>query len=437
MRCRYNTGAPRIMTAAQLAILASVWPAATHAQEGLTKEAVKEMVRELQKIEKDTQLTAAQRAKKVAGVFGGAKGATQRATIVVPPPSAGTVGATPAASVPVASPPPAAKPNTDFSLSIAKDFTDVGILKFGDPASSVTGATLSYSDDRSAQNSSLTFQSIGTAGYKFINPDKHQTLQGLNYLEIGAYGGVDKFTNSNQVSPKTKTSDNVLYGGYLNLGMASSSNIYNYFRVMAGSITDDIAPKTLFKVGKTTVMTTETASHFAGAFEWFPAYNFGDYPSPDNYLGFYGNMTRMSLFPGVNPILQLDPELAFHYDNTFDSTKPLLFSNKSTATRLGPQIGFILTPFSDVRWLQALSIKTTYYWWHEFESNHNSYTLKTAINYDLPSLLGDNKPSGLSLSVAYQRGANVNTGQKMGLFTIGLSGVFCSNCNVTAKGGGG
>ncbi len=440
MSSKFKSGLLRIVTAAQLVFLASIWPFAGYAQDGsdsgnrLSKKDV-ELVRMLKKMSgarRDRVLAAA-------GVGGGARGATRQPT-AKPPPSASAAGSAP--QKPAASAQPlksstAAKreANTDFSLAIAKDFTDVGILKFGDPASSVTGATLSYSDDRSAKDSSLTFQAVGTAGYKFINPDKLESLQGLSYLEIGAYGGANKFTNSNPVSPKTKTSDNVLYGGYLNLGVETAPNFYNYFRVMGGSVTNDIAPKTLFTIGKNKVTTTETASQFAGSFEWFPAFNFGDYPSPDNYLGFYGNMTRMSLFPGVNPILQLDPELVFHYDNTFDSTNPLLFSNKSTATRLGPQMGFILTPFSDVRWLHSLSIKTTYYWWHEFEAGYNSYTFKTALNYALPGFFGDGKSSGLALSVAYQRGANVNTGQNMGLFTIGLSGVFCSNCNVTAKAG--
>jgi hypothetical protein len=313
-----------------------------------------------------------------------------------------------------------------WRFAIAKDMTNIGILKFTD-ASTVTGATISYTDDRSAKDSSLKLQAVGTLGYQFLKPwDPKQWI--FDYGDVGIYGGADKFTNSNNVNPKTRSSDLVKYGGFLELGVPFSDDLKNYARFRAGGVTNDIATRTLYTIGKNTVTTIEAASQFSGAVELIPAWNFGGH-QPWEYLGFWGNMWRGDL-NHQSPVLQLDPEVVFRYDNSFDTTKPLLFSNRSTASRLGPQMTVILTPFPDVPNLNlyGLTIQASYYYAHEFEADHNAYTFSTSLNYPLSFLSGDPDKKGLALSVSYQRGANVDTGQNQGLFSIGISGQICTNC---------
>jgi hypothetical protein len=446
----YKSVLLRTVTVAQLAVLVTLWPAGDAAASARPGKTTK-----LQKILNELKnLNEVDRRKVLAQLDGNkpaapGKGATRQAA-TTPSPNPTVAGSAPQKPVIPSTPPKSwidkeLEAYPGFSLAVAKDFTDISVLQFvnaSNPNSpKPTGATISYSDDRSAKDSSLTLQAVGIVGYKFLDLSNATTHVGLNYLEVGAYGGANKFTNSNPVSPKTKTADNVIYGGYLNLEDGFSEHFYNYFRIKAGAVTNDIAQKTLFGTGKKAVTTTQTASQFSGSFEWFPVINFVEEFRPDEYLGFYGNMTRGTLFGGATPFIHIDPEIAFHYDNSFDSTNPLLFSNKSTATRLGPQIGVVVRPFIGLfnENLNSISLKANYYWWHEFEAGHNSYTFRSALNYDLP-WAGIGKLSGVALSIGYQRGANVDTGQNMGLFTVGLSGTLCLQCSSDSsisKGGGG
>lgn len=335
-------------------------------------------------------------------------------------------------------------PDENFRLALAKDFTNIGLMQFSNDAKQATGATISYSDDRTARNSSLTLQAVGTFGYQFISPSKYMpdsdaevTYPQLTYGLVGVYGGADKFTNSNNVSPKTKTTDNLKYGGVLEIGVSTSGHFSDYFRVRAGSVTNNIAPHTLFKIGKTTVTTTETASQFSGTFEFFPVWNFGSGSIPQEYVGFWGNMQFGD--QGIAPVVQINPELVVKYDNTFDSTNPLLFSGKSTATRIGPQLTLTALPLAGIGEfmgldLYNLNVQATYFYWREVESGRNAYSLSSNLNYPLGFVSGDDI-KGVALTVGYRRGSNVDTGQNMGLFSVGISGKFCTYCPIKAGGG--
>jgi hypothetical protein len=304
-------------------------------------------------------------------------------------------------------------PIEPFFFVLRKDYANIGIVS--EPYTGGTGATISYSDDRVAKNTSLAMQSLGVLGYRFANQFASPGDNNLHlfYGILGVYGGANKVTNTNS-KPTTPSADNIYDGGVLELGFERGPEYQDYFRVKVGSVTNDLATKTLYTVGKTAVTTTTSATQFSTTAEWIPVYEplYIHRPKFDWPLGQFG--------------VRFDPEVIAQFDDTFRSTNVLAFSGKSSAYRLGPQVGLWLQPFAalDEAMLNKLSIYTVYHWYHEFVSGRSNYVFQTNANYPL---LGGGGGGGnsLALTASYQRGVDENTGKNAELFKVGLSGSLC------------
>ena len=198
-------------------------------------------------------------------------------------------------------------PDGPWQFVVRKDFADIGVLaNAGGSAGKATGATISFSNDRVAKDVSWMLQGVGTLGYTFLDP----AIGGLpiDYAQIGIYGGVNKFTNTN-AAPVTKSLDNVIDGGYLEVGTASSVNFDNYFRINAGTVTNNIATRNLFSVGKTTISTTESATQLSLSGVWMPVWDLKDY-LPVQLSGIHKGVYPLNFegSPYKNLLAKFEPE---------------------------------------------------------------------------------------------------------------------------------
>jgi hypothetical protein len=335
---------------------------------------------------------------------------------------------------------------------VRKDFADLGVFaraSSGDPK--VTGATISYSDDRAGKNVSWMLQGVGTLGTKLFEKDLVKDPgDGLLIANAGVYGGVDKFTNTNS-APKTPSKDNVIWGGFLESGFTRSEFIQgtespgsfqDYIQFLAGGVTNNSALHKLFTIKKTTVSTTESATQFATSARWMPVYWFGSFDSPSPapaWLNIIHQDIHSNTFEDVdslgnsykyNVVARFDPELIAQYNNSFDTTSILNFSYKSSAFRLGPQAKLSVFPFFSAEdsgsdlihniGLNNISITAVYHYWHEFVGRQNDYSAQANLNYKLTS--------NVNVSFGYTRGADENSGARMNLFTASIAGQLCTNC---------
>jgi hypothetical protein len=303
-----------------------------------------------------------------------------------------------------------------WRAALRKDFADVGPIANANQSS--TGATVNYTNDRVAKNAAWQFQGVAALGYVVYqdNSTKPQTLR-LHSVLIGGYGGVDKFTNTNS-KPTNPTKDNIIGGGFAEFAFERTLPFTDYFRIKAGSATNNIATKTLFSVGKTQYIVTDPSTQFTTSFEWIPLYTdpvilgvlpvhagqFFDWP-----FGQFG--------------VRFDPEVIAQYDDTYDDSRPLLFSNRRHATRLGPQVGLLIAPFadSDINLFNALHLKnisiySTYHWFHEFYSGMNHYAFQSNLNYKF------SEKGGFGFTFGYQRGVDEVAGKSNNTFKFGLTG---------------
>jgi hypothetical protein len=311
----------------------------------------------------------------------------------------------------------------EWTVIVRKDFANIGIVNLPTPPSGATGATVSYSNDRVAKDVSWLIQGVGTVGYSFdpVGP--------FNYELVGVYGGINKFTNTAN-KPKTPSMDNVIDGALLEIGTLSQNqagNFLNFFRFKAGSVENNIAPEKV-KIGKIMYTTTQSETQFSTTGEWIPAYDLTFLPNDFRTIINGGNVTPFNIvgLPSIIQAIQIgfEPELIAQYDNTFNSANILAFSGRSSALRLGPEVGLLIFPFPNITnlSLDKLSIITFYHWYHEFEGDHTSYSFQTNLNYKIADLGGI---GNLGFTIGYSRGSDENTGKKVNLFKIGLTGQLC------------
>jgi hypothetical protein len=320
--------------------------------------------------------------------------------------------------------PLALPPDSPWSIVVRKDFANIGIISTPAPGAATTGATISFTNDRIAKDVSWMAQGVGTVAYTIQdNPNEF-----INYAQVGVYGGVNSFSNT-AAKPVTASLDNVLDGGFLEFGTGIQSPFANYFRVKAGSVENNIAPH-IISIDNSTFTTTQTATQFSTSGEWMPFWNLSSY-LPPQIAGFNQDLLPFNFegSPYRSLMVQFNPEIIIQYDNTFNSTNILAFSNKSSALRLGPQAGLLLIPFPtiDMFSLNQFSIATFYHWYHEFEGNHNLYSFQTNLNYKISSESGG--IGNIGLTVGYTRGSDENTGKNINLFKIGLTGQLCDGVN--------
>lgn len=346
-----------------------------------------------------------------------------------------------------AAPEPTSTPSP-LQFVVNKDFASVGVSVSQTDTSKTTGATFSFANDQVAKNSTWTAQAVGILAYHIDPCEPGSEKIGIMCSTFGLYGGLNKVSNSNPSAtitsngtPVSKSMDNVIWGGFAETAYQSSQYFQDFIRVKAGGVTNNIAQHTLFTIKKTTVTTTEAATQFASSLEWFPVYDFrGTFLTSAlpclSYAGFNKAFSVSTLFCSdheFGPRISLIPELYLEYNNTFDTTQILAFSNKSSAFRAGPQVGLLVVPFPHADhvlqgWaLENLSIYTVYHFFHEFVSAKSNYVFQTNLNYKFPKTFGavPGIANDLGLSFQYQRGANENTGQRANIYTIGLTGSLC------------
>ncbi len=263
----------------------------------------------------------------------------------------------------------------------------------------------------------------------------------------------------------TNTLDYTLAGGYLVLGWIDGQpfprncdsktdkcdTVYvgDYFRFRAGELTDNLSQRTLAKIGKTQITAIDPATQFSGAVEWFPVWDI-----PGKIVEKLGWPIGLGEWASGKPVfleklgigtVQLLPSLIFEYDEALNSRHIVLFSNLRRAERLGPQAIVKFMPFAPdpnqsaplpqdnlAQYLRSelsqLTLSTTYHYWHEFQSKENAYALQASAS--IPLL------TGINFKIQYQRGMDEGTGKNANLFTIGLSGQFCStNCPSSGSSG--
>jgi hypothetical protein len=73
-------------------------------------------------------------------------------------------------------------------------------------------------------------QGVGIIGYTFLDNLVGVADPHFSYGQIGIYGGVDKFTNT-AAKPVTASKDNVIDGGFLEMGIERTAAFADYFRV--------------------------------------------------------------------------------------------------------------------------------------------------------------------------------------------------------------
>jgi hypothetical protein len=272
---------------------------------------------------------------------------------------------------------------------LRQDWQDVAIGSCPDTVDKATGAQISYSDDRVANNRVWSAQGTAALLYNSIIANDPQAVS-LFDTSFGGYVTIDRVMNSSPAKSSANV-DTVAYGGVAEIGISTPANIgwVNYFRVRGGGVEDDLK-------GTTSVNVTA---------EYIPV---------NPYLNIH---TPFEPFGSAPFIVRFDPELIAQYDDATGKNSLLAFNNRPQALRLGPQLTMKLFPLPGAPdFISHFTSSTTYHWAYESYSGSSFSWFQTALTYNI------DKAGHLGWTGSYQRGQNENTGAFTNIYKIALTG---------------
>jgi hypothetical protein len=304
---------------------------------------------------------------------------------VLPPTKAKTNGASagttsPSNNVPTAN-------SSHISPFLRQNMPDISLFSQMKSPKDATGAQISYSSDKIAVNDSWAINGIAGFAYQLYGNYSMNSAPYILGAYIAPYVSVDRLWNSNQAQA-AKNSDTVTPGIKLEVGVDNLWGGEQYFRMGGADVFDEIA--------NTNAVST--------MFEWIPVYG--------KFIHYPGTIGGVVLY-------RFDPELIVQYDSTTDRTKVLLFSGGSNALRIGPQVSLLLKPVAkDIPIISSLLLNTTYHWADEAYSRRSLSWFQTALTYNID-------PNGyFGFTGNYKRGSDENTGKKVNIYLVSLSGKF-------------
>jgi hypothetical protein len=279
-------------------------------------------------------------------------------------------------------------PKSPWQFLLREDWQDIDLLGEPKPRDKATGASFSYTDDRVAHNSIWAAHGTAALVYRDFGGTGAGSIFDPFYRSFAIYGTVNKLYNSDS-KLAAKNIDILAAGGALELGWHNpGSGIQNYLQVRGGVVTDNI---------DSTTIANATAA-------WIPVNNayYIHRPRelPFGYLGY-----------------SFDPQVLVQFASTTDTSKPLLFTSRGQALRIGPQLSLLLFPFqeNDDFW-SRVHANLTFHWWYEALYGAQNHWLKASATYDL------DKNRNFGLTFSYQEGQNEETGKSTNLYLISLTG---------------
>jgi hypothetical protein len=132
--------------------------------------------------------------------------------------------------------------------------------------------------------------------------------------------------------------------------------------------------------------------------------------------------------PSIFVRFNILPEVKAQYDNATNS-KPLLFSGKQEAFRIGPEatVLFNVVPNAGLPdFMDRISAKITYRSQTEFYSHRQLNWFDTSLTYDL------DQQGYFALTATYQNGSIDETGQQANVYKVALSGKTCANLSTAS-----
>lgn len=282
------------------------------------------------------------------------------------------------------------KQNLRFYLR--KDFEDITL--FSGPAltssDDAVGASLSYTYDQLARDSTLSAEGIVAVSYSYINQSVYEPFKGF---AIGPYFGITREVHSSKISDNVDVKTFGVSGevGWRNPIFTSRSD---YIRGSLAAKRDDIAG-------------TDIAH---GKLEWLPTWLWDGRKIALGSFGLIYNFT---------------PEFLAQYDRVSDVTKTIAFSGQREALRVGPEAVLWLkleSPNGLLKDLfQSTSGRIVYHSWIETYSGRSGSWLDTSLVHNLD-------PDGLvALTLSYRRGQNEDTGVRTDLYKVALSAKLCAD----------
>src|SRR6266851_1003529 len=200
-----------------------------------------------------------------------------------------------------------------LNLLLRQDWNDIGYLNCPQPVEDATGAQISFTDDRAANNRVTAIHGTAALVYNSVTGTPQSPLAPYD-TSLGAYVTVNRAFNSSAAQSKSNA-DKLAYGGLAELGFDTSTGA-NYFRVRGGGVENHLK--------------NTTAANITG--EWLPVYTPLNIHYPFRPLG-------------VAPfIVRFDPVLLVQYTTVAGKNQLLDFNNRSEAFRIGPQLTMNLFP---------------------------------------------------------------------------------------------
>ena len=257
-----------------------------------------------------------------------------------------------------------------------------------DTIDKATGAQISYSNDRVANNQIWAMHGTAAVLYNSIvanSPDEFD----LYRTSFGLYTTINRSLNSSVTKSKSNV-DTVAYGGVAIFAFSTPPDVgwTHYFRVRGGGVEDHLKDT--------------TAGHVTA--EWLPV-------NPFLYIHY-----PFQPF-GAPVIVRLDPELVLQYDSITGKNQLLGFNNRHEAMRVGPQLTVKILPMPGAPdFVSRFNGSITYHWAYETYSKTNLSWFQTALTYNL------DQTGYIGLTASYQRGRDEDTGANTNVYKVSLTG---------------
>jgi len=281
---------------------------------------------------------------------------------------------------------------TNFYPMLRNSFSDVWLFDKSKKVSDIEnaeGAQFSIADDRVAQNRSWSAHAMGAIVFQYLHK-RYPKDGSFNFvgLSLAPYVQVDRITNSNPTAAVNNV-DQIVYGGSAEIGFDFGPGA-SYFRVRGAGVEDRIAGT--------------TAGSFVG--EWIPIID--------------GVINSPREFGGIPISFMLGPELMIRRDEVIVQD---LTGAKQYLTRGGAHIVLnykaipdaLSNPFEDIGFLKSLHGNTTLSWLRTADGRSYS-RFKSSIGYNIDT------EGYVALNASYTRGRDEDTGRRMDLWQIGLTG---------------
>lgn len=279
-------------------------------------------------------------------------------------------------------------------LSIRDSFADLYLFDAPSDVFSAKGATVSYSHDYLAGDDQWGLK--GVALLAWVGPTTYDgPILGKAFA---LYAGADIDRHS---AASAKSAESYKLGGSGEVGF-NGGDLSHYVRVSGGGVYDRIKRSTNGSLRFEYIPTAKRPDNAApGQYGWW------------NWFGYPATIFATSAFP-VRTVFE--PSIVVAYDRATGG-KPVAFSGKSDALRLGPLFAFRakLVSANPASILNSVTAHLTYQYATEVVGGKTFDLLSTGIGYNLTV------DGSAALSATYTVGKDEDSGEKEETFKVGLT----------------